>query len=572
MTANTAVSGAMPIVRKGYVTVDGRLVHYRYAGAGPALVMLHDSPRSSRLHIATMTRLAAQFRVFALDTPGYGGSAPLPDAVPTIAEFGVALEQALEAMGLSYAPLYATHTSAKIALDYAARTNKPSRLILDGLSIPLRAPDADFIAAYMRPFELDDAGAYLAREWTRLRDMLRWFPWFSQTPPNRMAIDARSDAWIADYAIDLLSAGPSYSSAYAAAMRYDPMPALQAVRCPTVIAARTDDVLYASLDRVPADANSALTVVRLPADDRAWYDWLAEAAAGGPDVAPLSQLHGKACYVDLPYGQMLVHRGNVGGGRPLLILEAPTTLHARRWQAAFVDRETIVPELPGYGDSDALPAPSVDALVEAIGVMLDGLGHERVDVVATGFATPIAAAFAAARTDRVGSLVLDGCLGLDDERRAEIAAAICPAIEHDRAGAHLHRIWHMLRDGEAQWPWFDDAPTAHRALSPTLHAEALHPELLAILKQPERYGDATRAAIKRRGDARYPVQPRPTLVFTRDDDPAYSAASAVAATLPHARMVERAPEIAAAAEQARAFLDAPVDRSAANISIKASAA
>ncbi|MET0373737.1 MAG: alpha/beta fold hydrolase, partial [Rhizorhabdus sp.] len=227
-------SGGTRIVRKGFVRVDGRMIHYRHAGRGPAVVMLHDSPRSSRLHLPTMMRLAERYHVYALDTPGYGSSDPLDGEQPTIADFAAMLGRTLDAMGLAAAPLYATHTSAKIALDYAAHVGTPPRLILDGLSIPVGPPDAAFIASYMRPFRLDDAGGYLATEWTRMRDMLRWFPWFTQTPAARMRIPAQSNAWIADYVIDLLSAGPHYSSAYAAAMYYDPMPALRAVRCPTV--------------------------------------------------------------------------------------------------------------------------------------------------------------------------------------------------------------------------------------------------------------------------------------------------------------------------------------------------
>lgn len=108
------------MIAKHFLRVDGRMVHYRRCGTGPAVVMLHDSPRSSRLHEGTMRALADRFTVFALDTPGYGNSDSLGISEPTIGDFGWALGNALAALGLSDAPLYATHTSAKIALDHAA--------------------------------------------------------------------------------------------------------------------------------------------------------------------------------------------------------------------------------------------------------------------------------------------------------------------------------------------------------------------------------------------------------------------------------------------------------------------
>lgn len=554
MTPNAAPAVESPVVRKGFVTVDGRLVHFRRAGRGPTLVMLHDSPRSSRLHLDTMRRLATDFQVYSLDTPGYGQSAPLPIERPTIADFADALGRTLEVMGLTAAVLYGTHTSAKIALDYAARIGSPPRLLLDGLAIPTAAPDPAFIAAYMRPFELDDAGAYLAREWTRTRDMLRWFPWFRQTPGTRMAIPAQDDAWVADYVIDLMSAGPHYASAYSAAMYFDPMPALRAVTCPTIVAARADDVLHASLDRVPVDENDALRVMRLPADRDAWLDWLGTMARGAPALPERGFGSDTATYVDLAHGQMLVHRSGDSSRTPLLILDAPTAMHARLWQTRFADRPTLVPELPGCGDSDALPTPSIAAFVEVLAAMLQTLGHARVDLLALGYATPIAATFAARYPEMAHRVVLDGCFGFRDEDRSAIAAALCPDIGFDPGGGHFHRIWHMLRDGEAQWPWFDGAPAAHRTLSPTLAAAALHPALVGILKQPVSYGDAARAAVMLSNQARYPNFDRPALIFERAGDAGYDEAAALAARLPDASLVRRDADIDAAAARVRDFL------------------
>lgn len=137
-----------------------------------------------------MTQLASQFQVYALDTPGYGNSSPIEKTDPTIADFAAALDETLTTLGLGSVPLYARHTSAKIALEYAARTSSPPRLlILDGLAIRSRQPDEEFIQTYMHHYPIDSNGTFLAFEWSRIRDVMRWFPWFDRRDQTRVRSD-----------------------------------------------------------------------------------------------------------------------------------------------------------------------------------------------------------------------------------------------------------------------------------------------------------------------------------------------------------------------------------------------
>lgn len=538
---------------KRFVCVGDQMVHYRVTGTGPAIVMLHDSPRSSRLHIEAMQALAECFTVFALDTPGYGNSTPLTVPNPTIRDFADALGETLAALGLLNAPLYATHTSAKIALEYVADCAEPPvLLLLDGLSIPVKLADEAFLEAYMRPFVIDDAGAYLAAEWTRLRDMLRWFPWFDTRPETRMPNEPPTDAWVELYALDLLSAGPHYSDAYAAAMRYDTLPALRRVGSPTVVAARANDVLYSSLDRVPEDCSACVTVERLSSDHAEWLGWVGDtlAAACGSvvsdDFAPAVGADGPV-YVDLPHGQMLVHRDGAGGGKPLLILETPTILHARIWQEALSgDRVVLVPELPGYGESDAIEGATIADYADAVAAMLRMLDAGPVDVLAIGLAGPLAMALAARDPDLVGSLVLDGVAGV-----GAAPERLCPAFEADYAGGHWHQIWHMLRDGEVQWPWFDGSVAAQRRLAPCLDGDGLHRALLDVLKQPDCYGDVALAGL--RGGA-VEVSDTPVTLFDMPGDAGYAWVGDLAAGLPLAKVLARPAGVADAAVLLRAVL------------------
>ena len=233
-------------VRRGYVDVPFGQVHYRVSGLGPPVVLLHDSPRSSAMHEGLLDALGDEFTAIALDTPGYGASSPLPsEPRPEIVDYAAALGLTLDALGLPPCPVYGFHTSSKIVLQLAA--DRPDRIgaaILDGLSMPPGPPDEAFIAAYMAPFTLTADGSYLVTQWTKVRDLHRFFPWFRREAASRLPLELPDDRRLHDYAVDLLMAGANYSGAYAAAMRYAALPAVARLRSPTVFLARRADVLY----------------------------------------------------------------------------------------------------------------------------------------------------------------------------------------------------------------------------------------------------------------------------------------------------------------------------------------
>src|SRR5512137_1793917 len=118
----------MVALGKGFVTVAHGQVHYRHAGRGPLLVMLHDSARSSLQHAASMEWLGEHFTVVAPDLPGCGNSTPLPVGQRTLADYAAALAATLAALGVERCLLYGNHAGAAIALHYADR--HPARVAL----------------------------------------------------------------------------------------------------------------------------------------------------------------------------------------------------------------------------------------------------------------------------------------------------------------------------------------------------------------------------------------------------------------------------------------------------------
>ena len=60
----------------GYKTalVNGCNIHYQVEGAGPDLVFLHGWASSSKMWAGLLPQLAADYRCWSLDLPGFGDS------------------------------------------------------------------------------------------------------------------------------------------------------------------------------------------------------------------------------------------------------------------------------------------------------------------------------------------------------------------------------------------------------------------------------------------------------------------------------------------------------------------
>jgi pimeloyl-ACP methyl ester carboxylesterase len=267
----------MTAILKGFVGVPHGQVHYRYGGRGPVVVMLHDSPRSSVLHASNIEWLGEHFTVIALDTPGYGNSTPLPQAQPEIADFAAALETTLTALGIERCALYGFHTGSKIALQFAAdHPERAALTILDGLALPPEPASPDYLRQYLMPFEPVADGSHLAKQWSKVLDFHRWFPWFAKSAATRMALDLPDDLDLHEYATDMFMAGRHWTGAYGAALRHLAAPNIPRLRSRTVFMSREDDVLYGFLDALPQPLPPSCSVERIPPQASAWRTRLLE--------------------------------------------------------------------------------------------------------------------------------------------------------------------------------------------------------------------------------------------------------------------------------------------------------
>jgi pimeloyl-ACP methyl ester carboxylesterase len=558
-------------IKKGFLNVGSGQVHYRMAGSGPPIILLHDSPRSSVLHIPLLKEFADQFTVIAIDTPGYGNSTPLDHGRPLeIPDFGTALAETIAAFGVQRCPVYGFHTSSKITLAFAAK--HPERVavaILDGLSLPPGGADPAFIASYMKPFVVTDSGSYLAEEWTRVLDFQRWFPWFAKTKQARLPLPAKDLGALHEYSMDLFMAGPHFSDAYAGAMRYVALPVIGTLKARTIVMARQDDVLHAYLSALPDPLPAGVTKESIPPDRDKWKARLREIFAeyadfkGAANFTPPDPLKqpGRAgaitCgYVNFPQGQVLVRRAGAGNGRPIVFLSdlpGSTRQDEDLLLALAKDRPVYGIDLPGSSESSPLAQPSAQAYADTIARTIESLNLGQVDLIAEGMSTPLAVCLAASHGGLIRSLILDAVMMADRDQRTEMRINYYPDLRPTREGSHLHKCFHMLRDQEAQWPWYDGSVAAIRKVTPRVDGVRLHTRLIETLKQHDHYAQAIHAALDIDMAALMPSLAGNTLVCAAPEDVRYAKCEAAAKLLKHGALLARPSGIA---ERAQAFLAA----------------
>ena len=106
-------------IRYGYADTSAGQVHYREAGAGPAVILLHETPLSGATYEFALPSLAPHVRAIAPDIPGYGSSPP-PDEPLSIPEYARRIGLMFDALGLERVALVGGHTGAAVALQIAA--------------------------------------------------------------------------------------------------------------------------------------------------------------------------------------------------------------------------------------------------------------------------------------------------------------------------------------------------------------------------------------------------------------------------------------------------------------------
>jgi len=492
-------------IESHYLAVEGRRVRYRRCGAGPPLIMMHGSPGDSAVLAEEMAAAGAQFTCIALDTPGFGGSDPLPGEVLTVKDLARATAAAMAALGLPPARVYGTHTGAAIGAELGAGwPEQVSGLVLEGLPIFTQDEIKVLFDGYFAPMIPSPLGGQLIETWIRFRDQFTWFPWRSRDVRRLNPVDRPTpeeiDQWVSMFYRSCKTYGPAYKAA--CYFGHGAYIAADALRVPTVFMASAGGMLFPHLDRLPP-LRPNQRVERLPYDPAAKYQAITRFAASlpGSDASPSrpsSQLAGHdpaKGFVSAAHGQVFVRAyGDPTQPAVILLHGAPGTglkLEAEA-RALAAQAYVLVPDLPGVGES-AAPSddqPILEAAMDAVAAVADGLDLERFVLAATGCGCATAAGFAARGDARLTAVLLEDPSAPD----ALTADHIAPEIELSPEGAHWLKAWLMLRDDQIYRPWFDGRIRAQRKTQGNFDADWLHDQTVALMTSRATYHRLPRAA------------------------------------------------------------------------------
>lgn len=228
------------MLKKRYVDVGDGQVHLRYTegGSGDPVVFFHQTASSSKMYEAVMEKLDGAAPLFALDTPGFGGSYRPPTA-PTTRYYVESLLEALDVLGVDKFNLFGHHTGAAIACEMAALV--PERVLKLGLIGPVYLTQEErdtWRDSAAKPLTIDCRATHFEEAWQRVTNL-------DQQPiayPPSVALATRE-------AIDTLIAGDRWHEAYVAVFNQDFPAYFSQINCPVMMICGEADVLYPYFER-----------------------------------------------------------------------------------------------------------------------------------------------------------------------------------------------------------------------------------------------------------------------------------------------------------------------------------
>lgn len=227
-----------PAPRRGYLDGPFGQVHYYAQGAGPTLILLHQTPVSGRMFERAMPFLAAAgLRAIAIDTPGFGHSDAPPEP-PSIQDYADNVRAVVGALGLKSAHILGHHTGASIATSFAAlNPDMVNALVLNGTALFTPEELQQFAGVELKASPKHADGSHLLDAW---KTRVRYTPgWTDLEAMHRRLVDG-------------LWAGDTTWYGYNAAFGYDMALDLMALTARTMILSNTGDDIHHLSQKVHA--------------------------------------------------------------------------------------------------------------------------------------------------------------------------------------------------------------------------------------------------------------------------------------------------------------------------------
>lgn len=243
------------LIASHFISVRGRRMHYRQAGSGPVVVMLHASPNSSRVMAPLQSVFAADFSTIAVDLPGYGLSEPLDLDELRTEDLADVIVELLDELAIEQAAFYGRHTGAGIAVEAANRhPDRVSMVLTDGFPVFDKPYSDERLEAYLGSIDPTWDGSHLVWLWFRCRDLYVFWPWDRRNAAARADTTVPTPEAIHRCALELLESGNSFRKVYASALRHAGLAMIDGVKPPVCYGNRPGDSQFRTMEKYPARA------------------------------------------------------------------------------------------------------------------------------------------------------------------------------------------------------------------------------------------------------------------------------------------------------------------------------
>ncbi len=249
---------AEPMIRRRFADLAHGQVHYREAGEGETLLLLHGSPGSSRQLVRLIARFAPIMRVIAPDTPGNGDSEPLPLDAPTIVDLAAVTLEFMDRQGIGSAHVYGSHTGSAIGAELALLApDRVRSLVYDGVGHWEGEVLADFLANYAHPFTPDTQGDYLKRALEFCQNQYLFYPWYRRAEEARRSGGLPPPEDFHALFTEVMKAATTFHRNYRAAFQWDARGRLPLVNRPALFMASESDPLFADTAALAGESQFA---------------------------------------------------------------------------------------------------------------------------------------------------------------------------------------------------------------------------------------------------------------------------------------------------------------------------
>ena len=531
-------------IQRHFVTIGERQVHYRRAGDGPALLMLHASLNTSATFLPLIPDLAKDFTVIAMDTPGYGLSDCLSDQPPEVEDYSDGVIEFMDALGLKRVALYGMLTGTMIGLDLGSRyPERFSAVILNTMLVHSKAELKDFLDRFTPPYELRIDGAHLVQAWALMRRNAIAYPWFSPNPNTRFDLPLPPPDELHLRLMNCLSAGAEYSWGAKAAFRFLLRANTGASRVPTVFFS----------DRSQPFGEHAKRLEPLPEQSSVyWFDnWgdlprhiskvikkMPAADVPGP-IPPATGMDARMSSQCVAIGDMQLHLRCCleGEGVPVLLIHgagASAQVIQHYSQSILGRRPVLAVDWAGHGESSGWPNTKGDPsafIADCFAAVLDQLKLERVDLFAAECGAVPAFELARRAPQRIESIAWAEVLLPPLRVLPLYRHRYAPDVEPDASGSYLLRAWAFVRDRELYWPWFETSQAGIIWAPRFASLERQQDRVLALLKATSAVGEVYDIAFDSRWRALLSASPVPARVCTYVADPREAHVTAAAELL-----------------------------------------